>query len=215
VYLVAEKTAGQSRVDLDVPVVGGWRPQREAAARNEAKIIEAARGLLESGDAQALEMRAVADAAGVGVGTLYRRFGDKAQLLSAIVGADEREVQEAVLRGPPPIGPGAPAATRLTAFLDALVDLTERNLNVLLVTDSTPPGRLGIGAYAAWRVHISLLLQEIRPAMGKHDAGWYADLLLSALDPQLYAKQRRCDRLSRRRIAENLRNLAQAICPTP
>ncbi|HEX2284478.1 MAG TPA: helix-turn-helix domain-containing protein, partial [Mycobacterium sp.] len=84
-----------------------WRPQREAAARNEAKVLDAARALLSS-DAPDVDMRVIAQAAGVGVGTLYRRFGDKAGLLAAVIGEDEHALQEAVLHGPPPLGPDAP-----------------------------------------------------------------------------------------------------------
>src|SRR5437660_1013209 len=99
----------------------GWRRQRDWAARNETRILEAARSLLSSAEASSVEMRDIAHAAGVGVGTLYRRFGDKAGLLAAVVGEQERELQEAMLRGRPPLGPGAAADERLMAFLDALV----------------------------------------------------------------------------------------------
>jgi AcrR family transcriptional regulator len=189
----------------------GWASQRTTAARNQAKILDAARSLVKAGDVVNLDMRDVARSAGVGVGTLYRRFGDKAGLLEAIISEDERGLQEAILRGPPPLGPGAPAGHRLQAFLDALVMLTERNLGVLLVTDTTPHGRFRIGAYEAWRLHLVALLAELRPDVGNEDRGWYADHLLAALDPQLYAYQRTERGLSQRRIASNLRASAQAL----
>ena len=53
-------------------------------------------------------MDQVAAAAGVGKGTLFRRFGDKSGLAAALLDARERVLQEAVLFGPPPLGPGAP-----------------------------------------------------------------------------------------------------------
>jgi AcrR family transcriptional regulator len=198
-------------VGVELPMVDGWRPQREAAARNEAKIIDAARTLLQSRDAGSLEMRDVARAAGVGIGTLYRRFGDKSRLLAAVIGDQERELQEAVVSGPPPLGPAAPAAERLTAFLAALTHLTERNLNVLLATDSTPPGRLDIAAYKGWRLHIEQLLAELRADLAAEDVGWYADLLLAPLDPELYAHQRRRRGLTSEQIAANLRTLALGL----
>ena len=188
-----------------------WRPQREKAARNQARILDTARSLLQSADASQVDMRDIARAAGVGVGTLYRRFGDKAGLLAAVVGEQERELQEAVLRGPAPLGPGAPADERLAAFLDALASLTERNLDVLLATDATPPGRLKIGAYAGWHLHLVTLLRQVRPDLKADDAGWYADLLLAPMDPQLYAEHRRCRGLGRSRIAANSKMLARAV----
>jgi AcrR family transcriptional regulator len=189
----------------------GWRPQREMAARNEAKILDSARGLLRSADASQVDMRDLARAAGVGVGTLYRRFGDKAALLAAVVGQQERELQEAVLHGPAPLGPGAPAQERLLAFLDALVSLTDCNLGVLLATDATPPGRLKIGAYAGWRLHLVTLLRQVRPDLDPDDVGWYADMLLAPMDPQLYADHRRDRRMSRHHIATNVKMLARAV----
>jgi AcrR family transcriptional regulator len=195
----------------ELPVLGGWRPQREAAARNEAKILEAARSLLRSREAGAVEMRDIAAAAGVGIGTLYRRFGDKGRLLAAIVGEEERGLQEALLSGPPPLGRGADAPARLIAFLDALVELTERNLGVLLATDSTPPGRIQIGAYQAWRAHAAQLISDARPELSPEDAGWYADLLLAALDPALFANQRRLRGLPVESIKRNLRELVARV----
>jgi AcrR family transcriptional regulator len=53
-------------------------------------------------------MDAVAAEAGVGKGTLFRRFGDRAGLAVALLDERERDLQAAVLSGPPPLGPGAP-----------------------------------------------------------------------------------------------------------
>jgi AcrR family transcriptional regulator len=50
-------------------------------------------------------MDAIAERAGVGKPTLYRRFGDRARLVRAVFGARERELQDGMLRGPPPLGP--------------------------------------------------------------------------------------------------------------
>ena len=143
-----------------------------------------------------VDIRDIARAAGVGVGTVYRRFGDKATLLASVIGADEQRLQDALLSGPPPIGPGAPPAERLTAFLDALMRLTEDNLNVLLAVDTASVGRVHVGAYRAWRLHVAYLLGELRPDLAEADRGWYADALLGPLDSGLYAFARRDQGLS-------------------
>ncbi|MCV7177101.1 helix-turn-helix domain-containing protein, partial [Mycolicibacterium sphagni] len=59
------------------------RPLRKDAERNRARVLEAARDLFA---AQGLEpnLNDVARHAGVGVGTVYRRFGTKDELLEAI-----------------------------------------------------------------------------------------------------------------------------------
>jgi AcrR family transcriptional regulator len=201
--------------DSDSPSAARWGPQREAADRNERAILAAARRLFADGAVERIEMRDIADEAGVGVGTLYRRFGDKPGLLAAVIGDEELELQQAVLHGEPPLGPGGRADRRLDAFLAALAALTERNLNILLATDSTPPGWLGTGAYEGWRLHVQNLLAELRPDLNPVDRGWHADALLAPLSPQLYARQRRERRLSAQRLARNLRSLATRRHPPP
>jgi AcrR family transcriptional regulator len=188
-----------------------WSRQRRSAERNETAILEATRALLRDADAGALEMRDVARSAGVGVGTVYRRFGDKAALLAAVIGADERELQDAILAGPPPLGPGAPAADRLDAFLTALAALTEANLNVLLAVDAASPARMEVGAYGAWRLHVIHLLSDLRPDLDDGDRGWFADALLAPLASETYATQRRRLGMSAEAVARNLRALAAAV----
>nr|WP_246199495.1 hypothetical protein [Actinomadura syzygii] len=45
-------------------------------------------------------------AAVAGTDTWFRRFGDKSGLAAALLEARERVLQEAILHGPPPLGPG-------------------------------------------------------------------------------------------------------------
>jgi AcrR family transcriptional regulator len=173
----------------DRPPPSGWEAQRGAAARNERAILEAADHVLRTSGAGGADVREIAAAAGVGVGTVYRRFGDKSGLIAAVVGEQERALQDALLSGPPPLGPGAPPRDRLEAFLRALCQHTERNIDVLVAADaSAPRGRYASGAYSAWRLHVVVLLHEIG---GGGDAEWTADLLLGALLPLLYLHQRR------------------------
>jgi AcrR family transcriptional regulator len=182
----------------------GWRTQREAAARNETAILDAARRLFRRGGVDAVDVRDIARAAGVGVGTVYRRFRDKAGLLAAVVGDDERALQDAILSGPPPLGPGAPARERLVAFLGALAELTEDNLDVLVAVDIASGGRLRVGSYGAWRLHVKALLDELRPS---EDNGWLADALLAPLAADLYAFHTREQGMRRDRIVALLTEL--------
>ncbi|NUR86254.1 MAG: TetR family transcriptional regulator, partial [Nonomuraea sp.] len=54
---------------------GTVRRERTDAARNRAKILAAAADIVAAHGVAGLSMAEVAAAAGVGVGTLYRRFG--------------------------------------------------------------------------------------------------------------------------------------------
>lgn len=70
--------------------------ERKDAARNRQKIIAAARLLMERRGLDGVCMDELAAAAGVGKGTLYRRFSDKHALFRALLDDDERVLQEAV-----------------------------------------------------------------------------------------------------------------------
>jgi AcrR family transcriptional regulator len=194
-----------------VQVTEDWRPQREAAAHNESAIVQSARRLLRSSAPSHVDVRDIARGAGVGIGTVYRHFKDKATLLSAVVGDDERTLQDAILSGPPPLGPGAAPRERLHAFLAALAELTDHNLNVLLAADIASGGRLRVGSYGAWRLHIATLLRDL--GLSEPDVWWLADVLLAPLAADLYALHTREHRMTRDQIVTRVNALADAILP--
>jgi AcrR family transcriptional regulator len=101
--------------------------ERADAARNRAAILRATEELLAREDAEHVSVDAVAAAAGVGKGTVFRRFGSRAGLLRALVDERMDDLSRRIRTGPPPLGPGAPAVDRLTAFFDAVVDVASRN----------------------------------------------------------------------------------------
>src|SRR5688500_557745 len=122
-------------------------------------------------------MEDVARVAGVGKGTLYRRYGDKAALAVALLDEQERALQQELLRGRPPLGPGAPPAERLAAFYAAIVELTEANAELALAAEQGA-ARYRTGAYAFWRAHVASLVG----AAGRPDPdGTLAEVLLAPL----------------------------------
>jgi AcrR family transcriptional regulator len=163
----------------ELPVLGVPRRERADAARNREKVLAAARRLFAERGVAGVTMEEIARAAGVGKGTVFHRFGDRAGLALALLDDRERELQEAVLHGHPPLGPGASAEDRLAAFLDALLDFTVEHAELLIAADSgRPGGRYLTGAYASWHQHATLLLSELRPGS---DAAVLAHLLLAPL----------------------------------
>ncbi|MFG2715078.1 TetR/AcrR family transcriptional regulator [Streptomyces goshikiensis] len=133
--------------------------ERADAARNRAAVLEAAARLFTEHGVEAVSMDQVAAAAGVGKGTLFRRFGDKSGLAAALLDAREHVLQEAVLSGPPPLGPGAPADERLAAFLDAYFDYLLEHLALVRMSETSAAGaRYRIGAYRFWHRHVAILL---------------------------------------------------------
>ncbi|MDO9354397.1 MAG: TetR/AcrR family transcriptional regulator, partial [Solirubrobacteraceae bacterium] len=81
-------------------------PLRADAQRNRERVLCAAARLIETSGAAGLTMEGVAEEAGVGKGTVFRRFGDRSSLLRALLDEEERRLQDAVIAGPPPLGPG-------------------------------------------------------------------------------------------------------------
>jgi AcrR family transcriptional regulator len=165
-----------------LPVTGQPRERRDAA-RNRELILAAARRLFERDGPGAVSMDRVAEEAGVGKGTLYRRFGDRAGLALALLDARERELQEQLIRGPAPLGPGAAPVDRIVAFGHAWLDVLDSHGDIVLAAESGPIGtRFRGSVYASHRTHLELLVAEARPDA---DAGYLADALLAALDSEL------------------------------
>jgi AcrR family transcriptional regulator len=125
---------------------------RADAARNREKVLSAAARLFAGQGARNVTMADIAQAAGVGRATLYRRYPDVASIATALLDSHERELQEELLRGSPPLGPGATPGSRLTAFYAAMVDLLEQHHELVLGTE-VGQSRLRTGAYGFWRSH--------------------------------------------------------------
>ncbi|HEY9371062.1 TetR/AcrR family transcriptional regulator [Streptomyces sp.] len=166
-----------------LPTTDRPAPERADAARNRRKILDAAARIVAEQGPEAVTMNAVAHASGIGVGTVYRRFGDVSQLLWALLDDRERQFQEAYMAGPPPLGPGVPADERLHAFLDALVDRVIEQREILLAAQSAAPSaRYTSGAYLAMHAHLAMLLARLRP---EANGPLLAHLLLAPFSPSL------------------------------
>jgi AcrR family transcriptional regulator len=95
---------------------GSPRAERADAARNRRLLLVTAREMLAEQGAAKLTMDGLAERAGLGKGTVFRRFRTRAGIFAALLDDDERAFQEQVLSGPPPLGPGAPPLDRLVAY---------------------------------------------------------------------------------------------------
>ncbi len=163
----------------------GARPPKERAdaARNRRKVLAAAARLFAEKGVESVSMDAVAAAAGVGKGTLFRRFGDKSGLAAALLDERERDLQQRILSGPPPLGPGAPARDRLSAFFAAYLEYVLGHLDLVRMSETASPGaRFRIGAYRFWHRHVAILLAEARPDA---DAEPLSHALLAAVSAEV------------------------------
>ncbi|MEU3711070.1 TetR/AcrR family transcriptional regulator [Streptomyces catenulae] len=187
------------------------RRERADAARNRRAILEAAERLLAEYPPEQVSMERIAAAAGVGKGTVFHRFGSRAGLMRELMVERAHALREAVTDGPPPLGPGAAPRDRLSAFLDAVVEVVGRNKGLLAALgetataarDSDEDAREQHSVYRFWHGHISGLIAEERPDL---DAELLAHILLGALrsGPIVHL----LGQGEARRLAESLRLLA-------
>ena len=174
-----------------LPVIGSQTSERADAARNRAKILETARRLVDEYGIERVSMDMLAAEAGVGKGTIFRRFGDRASLALTLLDEHEQAFQEAFIRGEPPLGPGAPPIERLRAFGHAKIDLLEKYGDLILVGESgSPCARFRSAPFLAHRAHVQSLLAELDPRL---DVEYHADSLLAVLaaDQHRHLRQER------------------------
>ncbi|SDJ09552.1 transcriptional regulator, TetR family [Lentzea albidocapillata subsp. violacea] len=141
--------------------LGRPREERADAARNRAHLIEVAREMVAELGADKVTMDGLAERAGLGKGTVFRRFRTRAGIFHTLLDEEEKLFQERVMTGPPPLGPGAPAAERLVAFgrarLEFLVEHT------VLARASLDPGRPVPAGDSPSLFHVHMLLTEACP----------------------------------------------------
>jgi len=161
--------------------------ERADAASNRRRILAAASELFAQRGAACVSMQDVARAAGVGMGTMYRRFGDRAGLTFALLGERHAALQERLLRGEPPLGPGAPPAQRLHAFGRERLALLDAGEAEMLLTTAEAGGATLRGPDAAYRTHLAVLLREGTPAL---DVEYAVNTLVMAFDARLHVHLR-------------------------
>jgi AcrR family transcriptional regulator len=182
--------------------VAGSTPERADAARNRVKILDAAERLASRHGIENVSMDMVAEEAGVGKGTIFRRFGDRASLALALLDEHVQQFQEAFIRGKPPLGPGAPPIERL-------VDLLEEHGDLILVGESgSPCARFRSPPFRAHRAHVTSLLTELDPRL---DAEYHADSLLAVLAADQYRHLRRERKMPIERVRAGWDSVVAAV----
>jgi AcrR family transcriptional regulator len=179
-----------------LPVLG--RQPRADALRNRRKVLDAAESLFSCRGVGNVSMDDIAEAAGVGKGTLYRGFGDRAGLAYALLDRSGVDFQEGFLRGPPPLGPGAPPRERLIAFFAGLAAHLDEHLELVADAEAGAAGaRYRQGPYVAYHAHAAMLLGELDPRL---DAQCLAHVLLAPFGAELLLHMRAGLGFDRKRI---------------
>lgn len=135
----------------------GLRPD---AARNRRRLLDAAADIVASRGADALTMDELARHAGVGKGTVFRRFGTRGGLMQALLDHAEEEFSAAYRSGPPPLGPGAAPAARLLAFGPARIASLHLNGELARAAELDPRTRYHHPSRRLAREHLTELLRH-------------------------------------------------------
>jgi len=192
----------------ELPLTDAMPTERGDAARNRLRLLDAARRLVAEHGADAVTMDDIAAAAGVGKGTLFRRFGSRAGLMMVLLDEDERASQQAFLFGPPPLGPGAPPLERLVAFGRERIRFAHSH-HALLSAASRDPQVRSTAAVLVLRRHVRVLL-EAAETSGDLDAQTDALLALLAAD---YVEHRiGTDGLTVEQLGDAWESLARKLC---
>jgi len=182
--------------------------ERGDAARNRALLLNAARSLVAKRGVDAVTMDDVAAAAGVGKGTLFRRFGSRAGLMMVLLDEDERASQQAFLFGPPPLGPDAAPLDRLVAFGRERICFAHTHHELLSEANRDPLTRYGPPA-AVNRTHVRVLLQAAHTT-GDLDA--QTDALLCLLEVDYVEHQLNHGGHTLKTLGDAWESLARKLC---
>jgi AcrR family transcriptional regulator len=183
-------------------------PERSDAARNRERLLKAAQDLIAECGTQGLTMDRLAEKAGVGKGTVFRRFGSRAGLLLTLLSESEAAFQARVLFGPPPLGPGAPGLERLIAFGAGRIAYVLEFGELVLAAENAARGRVESPPAALWHRHVEVLLREA----GFEPEPWLmAGSLNATLDPERLLTLVRVHGVTAERLAASWRELVTRV----
>ncbi|WP_416958813.1 TetR/AcrR family transcriptional regulator [Streptomyces sp. Agncl-13] len=202
---------------MDRPVLplGTPRVERADAARNRLHLLASAREMLAEQGADKLTMDGLAERAGLGKGTVFRRFRTRAGIFQALLEDAELVFQEQVMSGPPPLGPGAAPLDRLIAYGRARVHFMMEHREIARAaldgSQSVPAG----AETPLSRMHIRMLLEQI--PLGPADLDVLAVQLTAALDGPLllYLSTTDLTEAARRieeRVGQGWQDLVHRVC---
>ncbi|MGW2308037.1 TetR family transcriptional regulator [Actinomadura luteofluorescens] len=118
---------------------GGQGVRSRSQHQRRKRIVQAAAALASRGGIEAMQMRTVSERAGVALGTLYRYFPSKMDLVVAVV-SEELDLLEGSIERRPPLAGGAPdraveVLMRATRGLMREPELAEALIRSLLLSD--------------------------------------------------------------------------------
>jgi hypothetical protein len=125
----------------------------------------------------------------------------------AVLQEHETRLQEEMIRGPAPLGPGAPPVERLIAFGHRLLKHLAQHGELIAAAE----GRLDryrSGPFNVYRTHVAMLVREALP-----DADWeyLTDTLLACLTATHVSYMRRAHGMSDERLAAGWADVVRRV----
>jgi AcrR family transcriptional regulator len=183
----------------ELPLLPIEKKERADAQRNRQRLLETAACLFREQGASQVTMSAIAEAAGVGKGTLYRHFPDKSALILALLDADMQALQARVFAS---LADPQPPMEKLRWFLEAAALYVIDHLEFLLESAETCPETIRLHpAHDWWRLTLYGLLRQIPTCTEPEIA---ADVLYLMLDAQTIRYQQHARGYSSQRIIHGL-----------
>ncbi|WP_373318245.1 TetR family transcriptional regulator [Planotetraspora kaengkrachanensis] len=140
----APRSEGASVVDshpISPTPAPGVRTRSQHQRRK--RIVQAAAALASRGGVEAMQMRTVAERAGVALGTLYRYFPSKMDLVVAVVGEEIDTLESSIERRPPsaatPAGRAVDILMRATRGLMREPELADALIRSLIMAEVDIP----------------------------------------------------------------------------
>lgn len=197
------------------------RAMRADAAANRELILTTVKQLFCEQGVDQVCMTAIAEAAGVGKGTLYRAFANKGELCLALMDEDMCHFQNTVLQ----MFRAAydqPALTRLDTFLDMLVRFMDHQAPLLreaqmqgMLRHTEETSEEEAPRWTSW-LHgtLGLLLQEAQQngEAPELDIPYLVEAIMAPLNADLFLHQRQTLGFDLERISCGLRHLILNGC---
>jgi AcrR family transcriptional regulator len=166
--------ASRGRTDLEPT-------ERSDALRNRRAILAAASNLFAvASDPLLITMDDIAAAAKVGKGTVFRRFGDRAGMLRAVLDDRIATLMDRIEHGSGPLGPSTPPRERIIAVLLAVIDFKVANRGLFRALEQNErPVAGGFQKSANYRWAHALMDGMLAEIVAPNEAGFCAHALLS------------------------------------
>ncbi|GAA4110844.1 TetR/AcrR family transcriptional regulator [Nocardioides fonticola] len=189
-----------------LPLLGGPPAERSDAARNRVALLDAARRLVDADGVAALTMERLAAAAGVGKGTVFRRFGSREGLMAAVLDFTESAWQASVISGPAPLGPGAAPLERLLAFGASRAELTLVHADLIAAAGHRGSRNLAVHSFV--ETHVRYLLTQLGV---RGDLPLVTSALIAPLEAPVLVQQVRIEGYPIDRVVAAWRDVAERI----